>query len=136
MAILASAAEATSKRLPKFISPDVHCISDYVLSGTMMAGGLVLWRKERRAAVASLLCGASLLALSLVTHYPGRKRKPVAYHRHADAEKGMAVLMATLPGVLFLEKSLHRYFTFHAATLTALNNLTFVGKRDHRVAPR
>jgi hypothetical protein len=136
MAILASAAEATSRRLPKFITPDVHCTSDYVLSGTMIAGGLALWRKERRAAVASLLCGGALLGLSLVTHYPGRKRKPIAFHRHAEAEKGMAILLATLPGVLLLEKNLHRYFTFHAAALTALTNLTFVGKRDHRIAQR
>ena len=133
MAILANAAEVTSRHLPKFITPDVHCASDYVLSGTMIVGGVALWRKERRAAVASLLCGASLLGLTLVTHYPGRTRKPVAFHRHADAEKGMAVLIATLPGALLLEKNLHRYFTFHAAALTALTNLTFVGKRDRRI---
>jgi hypothetical protein len=124
MALLRVAAQAASRRLPRFISSDLHCTSDYVLSGTMIAGGMVLWRSNRRASIASLICGGSLLGLSLMTHYPGRKRKPINFVRHASAESGMAVLMATLPGILRLEKGTHRIFAFHAAALSTLNNLT------------
>ena len=129
MALLGLAAQAASRRLPKLISPELHCTSDYVLSGTMIATGVALWRGNRRASYASLFCGGSLLALSLMTHYPGRKKKPLTFSHHGTTEAGMAAVISVLPDLLPMEHGTRRLFAFHAAALNTLTSLTSFGVR-------
>jgi hypothetical protein len=132
MALLSSATDAASRRLPKFVSSDLHRTADYLISGVLIAGGLALFRSDRRAAYASLLCGGSLLGLSLATNYPGRRRKPINFARHGKAEMGMAILLSELPEILRFEKRTRQYFAVNAAALIALANLTHFHRQNRR----
>jgi hypothetical protein len=134
MALLSSATDAATRRLPKLIPSDLHRTADYVISGVLIVGGVALSRSNRRAAYASLICGGSLLGLSLVTDYPGRERKLVNFARHGKAEMGMAILLAELPEILRFEKRTSQYFAVNAAALIALANLTHFHSRN-RSAP-
>lgn len=129
MAILSSAAGMSAHILPKLVTPEIHRTSDYLISGSLIVGGAIMWRSSRHASVASLICGGALLGLTFATHYPGRRKKPLGYPRHGRAETAMAVLMAALPEALRLPKGPRRYFTAHSAALTALTNLTSFGGR-------
>lgn len=124
MALLSSATDAATRRLPKLVSADLHRAGDYLISGVLIAGGVALSRSNRRAAYASLICGGCLLGLSLATDYPGRQRKLINFARHGKAEMGMAILLAELPEILRFEKRTSQYFGVNAAALIALANLT------------
>jgi len=130
MAVLSSATDAVTRRLPKLVSPEMHRTADHLISGVLIAGGLALLRSNRRGAYASLICGGSLLGLSLATDYQGRERNPVNFARHGKAEMGMAIILAELPEILRFEKRTIQYFAVNAAALIALANLTHFHSRN------
>jgi hypothetical protein len=136
MAILTKATDAATKRLPKFVSPELHRTADYVISGVLLAGGLALLRNNRRAAYGSLACGGSLLGLSLATRYPGQGRKLVDFSRHGKAEISIAFVLTALPEILRLQKGTSKFFTMNAAALTALANLTHFHSQNRTMRPR
>jgi hypothetical protein len=125
MAKVASTADLISRRVPKLLSPDAHRAADYILAGSFLASGAWFWRRNRRAAMASWICGGSLLGLSLLTSYPGKNRRHLAFPLHGKIETGMAAMVAAMPEVLrFPGDSETRYFSFQAALLTVISNLT------------
>jgi hypothetical protein len=136
MALLSSATDAATRRLPKFVSADLHRTGDYVISGVLIAGGVALLRRDRRAAYASLICGGCLLGLSLATTYPGRQRKLIDFARHGKTEMGMAILLAELPEILRFEKRTGQHFAVNAAALTALSNLTHFHRYNRKTLAR
>lgn len=136
MAILTKATDAATKRLPKFVSPELHRTGDYLISGVLLAGGVGLLRNNRRAAYASLACGGSLLGLTLLTRYPGQGRKLVNFSRHGKAEISLAFVLAALPETLRLQKGTSKFFTMNAAALTALANLTHFHSQNRTMRSR
>ena len=58
-------------RLPKVIKPQPHAIVDYAVAGSFMLMGALSWRRNKRAAVGSLICGGATAVNSLLTDYPG-----------------------------------------------------------------
>lgn len=136
MALLSSTTDAATRRLPKLVSSDLHRTVDYVISGVLIVGGAALLRRDRRAAYASLICGGSLLGLSLATNYPGTMGKPMNFARHGKAEMGMAILLAELPKILRFEKRTSQYFAVNAAALIALDNLTHFHSQNRRAPSR
>lgn len=136
MALLSSATDAATRRLPKFVSPDLHRTADYLISGVLIASGVSLLRNNRRAAYAALACGGSLLGLSLVTRYPGQGRRFVGFSRHGKTEIGVAFVLAALPEILRLEKGTSQFFAVNAAAITALANLTDFHRQNQNVCPR
>ena len=93
-------------------------------------------RTNRRAAYASLVCGGSLLGLSLATRYPGQGRKLVNFARHGKAEIGVAFVLAALPEILRLQKNTSQFFAVNATALTALSNLTHFHRQNPITRPR
>jgi hypothetical protein len=136
MALLSSATDAATKRLPKFVSPEMHRSADYLISGVLIAGGVALLRKNRPAAYASLAGGGLLLGLSLATRYPEQRRKLMNFSHHGKAEIGVAFVLAAIPQILRLPKGTSQFFSANAAALTALSNLTDFHRRDPATRPR
>jgi hypothetical protein len=125
MSLLTGAADVATRRMPKLLSPDAHCAVDYVMVGSFAAAGMWFWRRNRRAALASWICGGSMLGLTLLTSYPGKQRRAVAYPLHGKVETGIAAMVAAMPEFLRLEGDRERhYFTVKAGLLTILSNLT------------
>src|SRR6185437_9503562 len=125
MSVLTSAADVATRRLPKLFTADAHHAADYLMVGSFAAAGLWFFRRNRRAALASWISGASLLGLTLLTSYPGKERRYLAFPLHGKIETGMAAMVASMPEFLRLEDEKERhYFTVKAGLLTVLSNLT------------
>ena len=125
MTVLTSAADVATRRMPKLLSPDAHQVADYVIAGSFAAAGAWFWRRNRRAALGSWVCGGAVLGLTLLTSYPGKSRRQLAFPLHGKIETGMAAMVAAMPEFLrFEDEKEKRYFTIKAGLLTVLSNLT------------
>jgi len=125
MPVLNSVADAVSRRLPKLVPLHTHLAADYLFAGAFLAAGTWFWRRNRRAAVASLICGGSTLGLALLTTSPGGRRKPIHPQLHGTLEIGLAAAIATMPEFLRFENDRERsFFLTSAAGLTLLSNVT------------
>ena len=125
MSILTSATDAATRRLPKLFTPEAHHAADYLLAGSFAAAGALFFRRNRRAALGAWISSASLLGLSLLTRYPGQRRRYVAFPLHGKIETGMAAMVASMPEFLHFEDDKERkFFVLSAGVLTVVSNLT------------
>lgn len=123
--MLTSATDVATRRLPKLFNADAHHAADYLLVGSFAAAGAWFFRRNRRAALAAWISGASLLGLTLLTSYPGKNRRYLAFPLHGKIETGVAAMVAAMPEFLRLEDDKERhYFTVKAGLLTVISNLT------------
>ncbi|GAC1438514.1 MAG: hypothetical protein NVS1B11_24040 [Terriglobales bacterium] len=142
MAISTSVADALTKRLPKVMSPKGHAIADYLTIASFFVAGALFWRANKRAAVASFICGGAELAVNLVTDYPGGVRPVIRFPLHGKMDLGMAAMTATIPELMGFARERQRgFFLTQAGIITATTNLTNFGrpqlvfaKRKPRVA--
>jgi len=125
IAVLTSAADVLTRKLPKFIPGNAHPVVDYAVSGSFLAAATWFWRRDRKVALGSLLCGASTLGLALLTSYPGRGKRAISFTMHGKLENGLSAIIATMPEFLRIENNRERkYFLTTAGILTVLSNLT------------
>jgi len=125
MSVLTSTTDIATRRLPKVLPPTAHQAADYLLVGSFAAAGAWFFRRNPRAALGAWISGASLLGLTLLTRYPGKRRNYVPFPLHGKIEVGMAALVAAMPEFLrFGDGKERRYFTMKAGLLTVLSNLT------------
>jgi hypothetical protein len=125
MPVLSSSADILSRRLPKVFSSRAHRAADYAMVASFALGGAWFWRQNRMAAAASWISGGSLLALTILTTYPGRSQRLLDADLHAKVELAVAALVATMPELLEIrEHQVRHYFRTQAAILTLISNLT------------
>lgn len=124
MPLLIEATYLATRKLPKVISPKAHKAADYLLIGGFALAGMVYWNRDRRAAIASMLCGGSLLALTLATQYDGKSGAWIGFSEHRKTELGMAGVFSLIPKILQTGKVTKTHFLVQAAALTAIGNMT------------
>lgn len=124
-------ANIITRPLPRMVSANSHRIADYVIASSFFAVGTgFLATGRRRAGTAALFCGGCTLALSLLTSYPGRRKRLIPMELHRRLEPGLAAMVATLPEFLSLSRQGEKpYFRFKAGLITALSNLSAVPRR-------
>ncbi len=114
-----------SSRMPKVISPKTHAIIDYAVAATFFTVSLLFWRRNRRAAVGSLVCGLATTANSILTDYPGGVFKVMSYRNHGRIDMGIAGLTATMPDMMgFDDSNQARFFEMQAIAETAVTAMT------------
>src|ERR1039458_6084692 len=84
---------ATGK-LPKVIKPRPHAMIDYAAAGSFMLMGALWWRRNKRAAIGSLICGGATAVNSLLTDYPGGMFRVISYRHHGQTDAGIVGLTA------------------------------------------
>src|ERR1700745_529255 len=89
MPTLNSIARVAAKPLPRIVSPRAQSILDYILVGTFYGAAGWFWRHSKRAAVASVLCGAAKLAVSVLTDYPGGVQRIIDHNTRRDIDLGL-----------------------------------------------
>lgn len=104
------------KRMPKVITPDVHGLIDYAHAAFFLCAGVVLWKKNRAAAVASLATSGLILGEALITDYPLGATPIISFKTHGQLDAALASASLVAPGFLGFSAT-------GAATLFRLNAL-------------
>ena len=133
MPILNSLAKVVAKPLPRMVSPKVHAVVDYITIGSFLMSAGYFWQRNKRAALAALICGGAELAVSLLTDYPGGVRKVISFRTHGEIDFGLGAMTATMPEFLaFKDDSEREFFLAQGALITAATELTQFPKAAQR----
>lgn len=125
MATLNNLVKTAVKPLPRVISPKGRAVIDYMMVGAFLATAGLFWKRNRRAAAASLLCGGAELGVSMLTDYAGRDRKPIPLLIRHKIDLGLAAMTAVMPEFLNFEDNPERkFFIAQGMLLTVTNELT------------
>jgi len=125
MPLWQSGAKFAVRKMPKIISPTTHAVLDYLVAASFLLKGARLWKRHRRAAGASLICGGAALANALVTDYPGGVFRKISFRTHGRNDSAIAGLAAAAPKFLgFADDRESRFFSIEALTETVITGLT------------
>lgn len=125
MALMQKGMAMAASRLPKRISPRVHAALDYAIAGTFMLAGAIFWKRNRRAAFGSLICGGATAAVSLLTDYSGTDGKPISYSMHGQIDAGLIAMTAAIPRLVRIEDEPQaKFFSRQALAKTAITGMT------------
>jgi len=125
MAILDTSVKALSNRLPKVISPKTHAIIDYATAGSFFLMGALLWKRHKRAAIGSLVCGAIEANTAMITDYPGGVADVISFETHGKIDAGFAGFVGMLPTMLgFSDDKESWFFRGQAMGLAAVTGMT------------
>lgn len=120
MPTLNSIARVIAKPLPRVVSPRAQSILDYILVGTFFGAAGWFWGRNKRASVASLLCGTAKLAVCILSDYPGGVHKIIDYHTRREIDIGLAAMVATMPEFMaFKNEPEKKFFLVQGALISA-----------------
>ncbi len=128
MPLLQSAVSLVADRLPETIDPKTHAFLDYAMAGAFFTAGALFWRRHRRAAIGSFICGGTIAATSILTDYHGGIADKVSYDTHGKIDAGVAGLASAIPSAMFFRKDPQAKFFLAAGiaatVITALTNFS------------
>jgi len=125
MPISTKLTELATKPLPKVISPVTHAAIDWSTAGAFAIAGTLLWKKNKRAALASYLCGNLIGSLIFLTDCPGGVWKEISFETHGNIDPGVSALVASMPNLLgFSEERESKLFQSIGIGLAAVRSLT------------
>jgi hypothetical protein len=125
MPISTKLTELATKPLPKVISPGVHAAIDWATAGAFITSGALLWKKNKRASLASFVCGNLIGSLIFLTDCPGGVWKKISFETHGNIDPGVSALVASLPNLLgFSQESESKLFQSMGIGLAAVRSLT------------
>jgi hypothetical protein len=125
MALMQKGVALAAGRMPKMITPRVHSALDYAVAGSFLLMGALFWKRNRRAAIGSLLCGGATAAVSLLTDYPGGVRKVIPYAMHGQIDTGLIAMTAAMPKLVNIENErAAKFFSRQAVAKTAITAMT------------
>lgn len=125
MALMQKGVALAAGRMPKMINPRVHSALDYAVAGSFLLMGALFWKRNRRAALGSLLCGGATAAISLLTDYPGGVRKVIPYAMHGQIDSGLIAMTAAMPKLVNIEDDPEaKFFSRQAIAKTAITAMT------------
>jgi hypothetical protein len=82
------------------ISPAQHAVLDYGVALTFLAAGATLLRRHRAASTLALVNGGAILAMSMLTDYPGGVFRVLSFRGHRTGDILQAIFTGAGP-VLF-----------------------------------
>lgn len=125
MALMQKGVALAAKRMPKVISPRIHLALDCAVAGSFLLAGAIFWKRNRKAALGSLLCGGATAAVSLLTDYSGEGGKPISYPMHGQIDAGLMTMTAAMPRLVNIEDDPEaRFFAGQAIAKTAITAMT------------
>lgn len=137
MALLQKGVALAAGRMPKMISPRVHSALDYAVAGSFLLMGALFWKRNRRAAIGSILCGGATAAVSLFTDYPGGVRKVIPYPMHGQIDAGLIAMTAAMPKLVNIEDDREaKFFARQAVAKTAITAMTNFDYDGRKPLPR
>jgi hypothetical protein len=133
MPLLDSSAAWATNKMPKAIGPKTHAVIDYAAAAAFFGMAAFFWRRNPRAAVSSLFCGAAETLAAVVTDYPGGAMRAVSFETHGAIDFGLTGLVAGIPDIMrFSKEPEARFFRLQGlalAVITGLTDFTGTGER-------
>ncbi len=132
MALMEMGIRTLSNRLPKVIGPKTHAIIDYGMAASFFIVGGLLWKKSKRAAIASFICGGNEVTTAMLTDYPGGVAKVISFPTHGKIDAGFAGVIASMPNLMgFSDRGYANFFRGQGIAMAAVTGLTdFEGERE------
>jgi len=125
MPISTKLADLATKPLPKVVTPKTHGIIDWAAAAGFYAAGALLWKKNKRASLASVICGHLIGSLIFLTDCPGGVWKKISFETHCKIDPGVAGLVASMPSLLsFSDEKESKLFQAMGVGLAAARSLT------------
>ena len=125
MSLLQKGVAIAAGRMPKIINPSIHAVLDYAVAGAFFMMGASFWRRNKKAALSSFLCGGATAANALLTDYPGGVRPLMSFKSHGRVDAGLAGLTAAMPKFMNFEDDVEaRAFGAQAVVETAVTAMT------------
>ena len=132
MPLLQKGIAMAAGRMPKIIKPQAHAVFDYLVAGTFFITAGLYWRRSKRAAVSSLICGGITTLNSTLTDYPGGIWSVISFQNHGKLDAGLAALTATMPRLMgFGEDSESKFFNVQSMLETAVTAMTDFDYYEH-----
>lgn len=125
MPVFNSLAKLVAKPIPRVVTPRMHRVFDCISVGVFLGSAAWFWGRNRRAALGSLICGATELTVMLLTDYPGGVKKVISFRTHREMDYALAAMAATMPESLaFKGKNEAKLFRLQGALITLLGEIT------------
>jgi hypothetical protein len=125
MGLVETGVKAVSGQMPKMITPRVHAVIDYAIAGSFFIAGAILWRRNRKAAIASIACGIAEVATAAITDYPGGLKPIISFHTHERVDGGLASMVGAMPLALnFANEPEATLFRAQGIAIAAVTGLT------------
>jgi hypothetical protein len=125
MPMLVKATKWAAGKMPKAITPRTHAIIDYAMAAGFFGMAALFWKRNPRAAVSCLVCGAAETLTPLLTDYPGGVSRAISFETHGAIDAGLIGLAAGLPGIMrFSHDPEARFFGLQALAKAAVTGMT------------
>ena len=108
--------EKVTHNIPKVIDARAHALIDYLTAGGFFALGYAMLGRHSRAAGFAFVNGASVLALSMLTDYPGGLFRTLSFKTHGTIDTMLAAMCAAGPTMLGFAGDAEAQF-FHGQAL-------------------
>jgi Na+/proline symporter len=107
------------------ISPGMHAAIDWGTAAAFLTVGALLWRKNKRAALAAMISGELIGSLIFLTDCPGGVWKKISFETHGKIDPGVSALVASMPNLLgFSDEQESKLFQSIGIGLAAVRSLT------------
>jgi hypothetical protein len=117
-----------AEKLPKVIGPKAHAIIDFAVASSFLTMGALWLGSNKRAAIASFICGGAALTNSLLTDYPGGVADVISFETHGKIDVGLAAATALMPKLLgFSDEGRAWFFRAQSGAETVVVGLTDFG---------
>lgn len=111
--------------MPKVVSPKGHAVADYATSALFLVGSALFWKRNKRASIASLLCGVAEAGIAMLTDYPGGVKPVISFPLHRKIDFGLSSMTATMPTFLAFEDEKEKaFFRLQSALIVGAAALT------------
>ena len=131
MALLQTGINVLANRMPKVISPKTHMLIDYANAGAFLVTGALLWKRNRRAAIGSMVCGIMEAQTAMITDTPGGLTPIIDLDTHRKIDAGFAGFVGLLPSLLaFADEPEAHFFRGQAVALAGVTGMTDFGEKE------
>jgi hypothetical protein len=133
MPLMQKGVAALENRIPKVLSPKQHAIADYITLGGLVLMTALFWKRNKRAAIASLICAGAEATNTLLTDFPGGVTDVISFRNHGRIDMGLAATCSAMPNFMgFDDADEAKFFRMMGLNITAVGALTdFERRRLH-----
>ena len=138
MPLMQKGVAALESHIPKVLSPKQHAIADYITLGGLVLMTALFWKRNKRAAIASLICAGAEATNTLLTDFPGGVTDVISFRNHGRIDMGLAATCSAMPNFMaFDDKAEAKFFRIMGLNITAVGALTdFSSRRPQRAKLR